>query len=177
MRSRLSCIKSSIYHRVSHCGKQEKDYLKFRTDGINGISSKEDIKILFNESNEVKATLDAYTQGLNNWWNLIVADFEALPEKKNVFELYRKFSESFTEALKVLPFGEDLGGAVLDNYQSRGSLAAYWSELNTDLKSVLFSALFHLTFICLSKSEVNKINFVVLGVPNYKSYVFTRKEE
>ena len=24
MRSRLSCIKSSIYHRVSHCGKQEK---------------------------------------------------------------------------------------------------------------------------------------------------------
>ena len=41
----------------------------------------------------------------------------------------------------------------------------------------LFSALFHLTFICLSKSEVNKINFVVLGVPNYKSYVFTRKEE
>ena len=42
---------------------------------------------------------------------------------------------------------------------------------------LLFSALFHLTFICLSKSEVNKINFVVLGVPNYKSYVFTRKEE
>ncbi|HNX89725.1 MAG TPA: N-6 DNA methylase [Paludibacteraceae bacterium] len=117
----------------------KKDYLKFRTDGINGISSKEDIKILFNESNEVKATLDAYTQGLNNWWNLIVADFEALPEKKNVFELYRKFSESFTEALKVLPFGEDLGGAVLDNYQSRGSLAAYWSELNTDLKSVAAS--------------------------------------
>lgn len=115
--------------------KLKKDYLRF----TDVIVQKEDVKKLFNESNEVKTTIDAYTHGLNSWWNSIVADFEALPEKKNVFELYRKFSESFTVALKVLPFGEDLGGAVLDNYQSRGSLAAYWSELNTDLKSVAAS--------------------------------------
>ena len=62
-----------------------------------------------------------------------------LPETKNVFELYRKFSESFTDALKVLPFGKDKGGTVLDNYQSRGALAAYWNELNIDLKSVAAS--------------------------------------
>lgn len=115
--------------------KLKKDYLKF----TDVIVQKEDVKKLFNESDEVKTTIDAYTHGLNSWWNSIVADFEALPEKKNVFDLYRKFSESFTVALKVLPFGEDLGGAVLDNYQSRGSLAAYWSELNTDLKSVAAS--------------------------------------
>lgn len=113
----------------------KKDYLKF----TDVIVQKEDIKKLFDESNEVKTTFNAYTQGLNSWWNLIVTDFEALPDRKNVFELYRKFSESFTEALIVLPFGEDLGGALLDNYQSRGSLAAYWSELNTDLKSVAAS--------------------------------------
>lgn len=113
----------------------KKDYLKF----TDAITQKEEIKNLFDNSAEVKSTLENYTLGLNNWWNAVVIDFENLPETRNVFELYRKFSESFSEALKVLPFGEDLGGAILDNYQSRGALASYWNQLNTDLKSVAAS--------------------------------------
>ncbi len=111
-------------------------YLKF----TDAISQKEEIKKLLDESPEVKATFENYTTGLQKWWNTVAADFEKLPQTKNIFDLYRKFSESFTDALKVLPFGEDLGGAaVLDTYQSRGALAAYWNELNVDLKSVAAS--------------------------------------
>ena len=66
----------------------------------------------------------------------MVLDFEALPVNKNVFELYRKFAESFTTAIAELKTGQK---AVLDNYQSRGALASYWSQLNTDLKSVAAS--------------------------------------
>jgi len=107
-------------------------YLKF----TEAIVQNEDIKKIFDESESIKATQDQYTAQLNEWWNEVVQDFEALPVNKNVFELYRKFSESFTAAIAELDTGQK---AVLDNYQSRGALASYWSQLNTDLKSVAAS--------------------------------------
>jgi len=107
-------------------------YLKF----TDAVARKEDIKKLFDESESIKATQAQYTAQLNEWWNAVVKDFEALPENKNVFELYRKFSESFTTAIAELTTGQK---AVLDNYQSRGALASYWNQLNTDLKSVAAS--------------------------------------
>lgn len=110
----------------------KKDYLKF----TDVIAQKEDIKKLFDDSESIKSTHNQYTAQLNDWWSAVIMDFESLPEKKNVFELYRKFSESFTKAIAALTTGQK---AVLDNYQSRGSLAAYWNELNTDLKSVAAS--------------------------------------
>ncbi|KAK6024834.1 N-6 DNA Methylase [Ostertagia ostertagi] len=110
-------------------------YLKFAA----AIDRKEDIKKLLDDSPEIRNTVSNYHNGLQQWWNEVVNDFELLPTAKNVFELYRKFSESFTEALSVLPFGKGKGGTVLDIYQSRGALAAYWNELNIDLKSVAAS--------------------------------------
>jgi len=110
-------------------------YLQF----TEAIADKESIKKQLDESPEVQTTFDNYTHGLQQWWQEVVPDFERIPETKNVFELYRKFSESFTRALQALPFGENAGGAVLDTYQSRGSLAAYWNELTIDLKSVAAS--------------------------------------
>jgi len=107
-------------------------YLKFTA----AVAQKEDIKKLFDESASIKATQAQYTAQLNGWWDAVVQDFEALPENKNVFELYRKFSESFTTAIAELTTGQK---AVLDNYQSRGALASYWNQLNTDLKSVAAS--------------------------------------
>lgn len=107
-------------------------YLKF----ADAIIQKEDIKKLFEESESIQATQNQYTMQLNDWWCAAVPDFEALPENKNVFELYRKFAQSFTSAIATLATGQK---AVLDYYQSRGALAAYWSELNTDLKSVAAS--------------------------------------
>lgn len=107
-------------------------YLKF----TDAIVQKEDIKKMFDDSDSIKATKQQYSAQLADWWNEVVADFEALPVNKNVFELYRKFAESFTEAIATLKTGQK---TVLDNYQSRGALASYWSQLNTDLKSVAAS--------------------------------------
>jgi type I restriction enzyme M protein len=121
---------------------REKLFLKLKDGYLQFteiITQKEDIKKLMDESQEVKTTFENYTNGLQKWWNMVVKDFEKIPETKNIFELYRKFSESFNDSLKVLPFGEDKGGNVLDTYQSRGALAAYWNELNVDLKSVAAS--------------------------------------
>ncbi|MDI1355323.1 MAG: type I restriction-modification system subunit M [bacterium] len=100
------------------------------------IIQKEDIKILIDESPEVKATQAQYTVQLSDWWKTVVKEFEALPENKNIFELYHKFSISFTKAVSELKTGQK---AVLDNYQSRGALASYWNILNIDLKSVAAS--------------------------------------
>lgn len=107
-------------------------YLKF----TNSITEKADIKKLCDESTEIIATQEQYTMQLTDWWNMVLHDFEALPESKNVFELYRKFSESFSTAIAELKTGQK---TVLDNYQSRGALAAYWDALNIDLKSIAAS--------------------------------------
>ena len=48
-------------------------------------------------------------------------------------------------------------------------------SLNTVKSYILFSAHFILIFIIFSKSAVNEMNFVILGVPSYKSHVFTIK--
>lgn len=107
-------------------------YLKF----LDSIDQKEYIKEIFDESSEIKTTQAQYTLQLSDWWNEVVNDFETLPENKNVFELYRKFSESFSAAIMKLKTGQQ---TVLDNFQSRGALASYWNELTTDLKSVAAS--------------------------------------
>lgn len=111
---------------------QKKGYLKF----ASGIAAKDDVKRLFDESKEIQATLQQYTVQLTAWWNVVVKDFESLPKNKNIFALYRKFAESFTKSIAVLHTGQHI---VLNDNQSRGALAAYWSELTTDLKSVAAS--------------------------------------
>lgn len=110
-------------------------YLKF----FDSLTQKENIKILFDESTEIKTTFNTYNIALEKWWTDIIKDLENLPKTKNIFELYNKFSISFVEALKVSPFGGELEGALLDNFQCRGALASYWNELTTDLKSVAAS--------------------------------------
>lgn len=110
----------------------KKDYLKF----TDVIAQKEDIKALFDNSGEINTTQNQYSHQLNQWWANVLHDFEALPKNKNVFELYRKFSESFTSAIAELETGQK---ALLDNYQSRGALASYWNQLKTDMKSVAAS--------------------------------------
>lgn len=107
-------------------------YLKFN----DAIKVREDIRKLFDESDSIKATQAQYTKQLNAWWSVVMKDFQALPENKNIFELYRNFSDSFCIAIAQPETGQK---PVLDNYQSRGALASYWSELNTDLKSVAAS--------------------------------------
>ena len=107
-------------------------YLKFS----DGIPDKEEIKKRMEENGTIQHTREQYAIQLEEWWERVVKEFEALPETRNIFELYRSFSESFSTSIETLTTGQR---PVLDNYQGRGALAAYWNELNTDLKSVAAS--------------------------------------
>lgn len=107
-------------------------YLRF----ADGIAAKEDLKKLVDESPAVAATRAQYTAQLAQWWQSVVARFEALPQTKNIFELYGAFATSFSEAIATLKGGQQ---PVLDAYQGRGTLAAYWSSLQFDLRSVAAS--------------------------------------
>ena len=107
-------------------------YLKFK----EGIVTKEAIRKKMEENGTLKNTREQYGVQLEEWWMSVVKEFEALPETRNIFELYRSFSESFSASIETLRTGQK---PVLDNYQARGALAAYWNELSTDLKSVAAS--------------------------------------
>lgn len=109
------------------------DYLKF----LDPIDQKEKIKILFDDSIEINTTFNNYTKALEKWWSDIISDLENLPQSKNIFDLYKKFSISFVEALKISTTERN---SILDNFQSRGALASYWNDLTTDLKSVAASS-------------------------------------
>lgn len=111
----------------------KKGYLQFAPS----ITEKAAIKNVLEESPAIKNTQEQYRQQLKDWWQTVVTAFEALPVNRNIFELYNTFSESFTESIETL---ETEQAPVLDHYQCRGALAAYWNELHYDLKSVAASS-------------------------------------
>lgn len=101
------------------------NYLKF----TNSIAYKEDIKKLFDESEEIKTAFAQYNLAIGEWWQQQLPLLEQLPEQKtSVFDLYHTFSATLTEKLIALP--------ILDEFKSRGSFAAYWNSITNDIKSV-----------------------------------------
>jgi type I restriction enzyme M protein len=106
----------------------KENYLKF----TDAISQKEEIKKLFDESEEIKSAHALYTKVINQWWQQQLPLIEKLPEQIiSVFDLYHKFSATLTEKLNAL--------TILDEFKSRGSFASYWSTIYTDIKSVCAS--------------------------------------
>jgi len=103
-------------------------YLKY----TEALAHKENIKKLFDESEEIKTAFAQYTQAIAEWWQLQIPAIEKLPEgQANVFNLYHDFSRTLTEKLNALP--------ILDDFKSRGSFAAYWNSITNDIKSVIAS--------------------------------------
>lgn len=101
------------------------NYLKFS----DGIAHKEEIKNLFDNSEEIKKANGKYNNAINQWWALQIPVIELLPEQKtNVFDLYHQFSKTLTEKLQALP--------ILDEFKIRGSFASYWNSITNDIKSV-----------------------------------------
>ncbi|MDZ7848134.1 MAG: N-6 DNA methylase [Owenweeksia sp.] len=103
------------------------DYLQFS----DNISEKEDLKSLVQEHLNVLAKRDEYHKSVQSWWEQNLPRLEELPEKQNVFELYRAFSKSIASDFSAL--------GILDLHKSRGAFAAYWNSLESDLKSVAAS--------------------------------------
>lgn len=102
----------------------EEGYQKFAAH----IETKEQLKDFINKHVDIHNKRTAYNSAIEQWWNSNVASLEALPENKNIFELYRAFSKSIANEFSAL--------GILDLHMSRGAFAAYWDTLETDLKSV-----------------------------------------
>lgn len=99
---------------------------------LASITQKADLGALLNQSLEIDQKHQQYEQTIAQWWQQHLPYLQALPEKKNVFELFQHFAQSIAR-----DFGR-LG--ILDLYKSRGAFAAYWDSLETDLKSVAASS-------------------------------------
>ena len=105
----------------------KKGYLSFNPT----ITKKEDIKDFVSLHYDSKANITKYENAINTWWQQNLNKLEALPQKQNVFELYRDFSKSIATDFSAL--------GILDLHKSRGAFASYWDSLETDLKSVAAS--------------------------------------
>lgn len=101
------------------------------TPAVTENGGRRGIKPLVEAAPGVAATRERFFQALDGWWQANVQVFEALPERRNVFEARRTFLDSITEALAPL--------GLLDPHVIRGAFANYWDTLAADLKSVAAS--------------------------------------
>lgn len=92
------------------------------------INEKEDIKKFLDNADEVRQKHLEYEKAIENWWQNNVNHLHQLPTKQNLFELNNSFADTISDNFIKL--------GILDINKSRGSFAAYWNELLTDLKSV-----------------------------------------
>lgn len=118
------------------------NYLQF----TDSIAHKEDIKNLFDESEEIKTAFAQYEDAINAWWLEQQSTLEQLPEGiVSVFDLYHQFSKSLTEKLSFKNNQSNHNNQInhsldiLDDFKTRGSFAAYWSSITNDIKSVMAS--------------------------------------
>jgi type I restriction enzyme M protein len=114
----------------SYQGLREKLFVKLK-DGYlkfsDIISQKEELKKLFDESEEIKKAHAQYTEAINQWWQLQLPVIEKLNDSTiNAFDLYHQFSKTLTQKLNAL--------TILDEFKSRGSFAGYWNSIYTDIK-------------------------------------------
>lgn len=102
-------------------------FLQFK----DGVTSKENIRQVMDDSTAVATLNAAYTRLLQNWWNKELSPLENLPNTQNLFTLYKQFSSSIIGDLPTLN--------ALDIHKIRGAFASYWDTLLFDLKSVAAS--------------------------------------
>ncbi|OPY28452.1 MAG: DNA double-strand break repair Rad50 ATPase [Methanobacterium sp. PtaU1.Bin242] len=68
---------------------------------------------------------------LKLWWDEHQAKLEALPDNRNVYDLYHAFSATITAKISSL--------GILDEFKCRGAFAGFWNEIFNDLRSVAAS--------------------------------------
>lgn len=102
-------------------------YLKFS----QSISDKEAIKGYLDEAKAIKDKHDSYMTSLKIWWDEHQAKLEALPDNRNVYDLYHAFSAAITAKIGSL--------GILDEFKCRGAFAGFWNEIFNDLRSVAAS--------------------------------------
>jgi type I restriction enzyme M protein len=100
-------------------------------DFTAAITAKEDIKPLIEKHDSVIKENQLFIDAIEKWWASHEVDLAALPEKKNVFELRRRFLNEVWDIAK--PFN------MLDEHKTRGAYATFHNLMEADLKSVASS--------------------------------------
>lgn len=95
------------------------------------ITAKEDLKPLILNHYDILHKRKEYQNSIQTWWKNNVEKLEKLPIDKNLYNLRQDFSGSISKTFNEL--------GVLDLHKSRGAFAAYWSSVETDLKSIATS--------------------------------------
>lgn len=95
------------------------------------ISDKEAIKGYLDEAKAIKDKHDSYMTSLKLWWDEHQAKLEALPDNRNVYDLYHAFSATITAKIGTL--------GILDEFKCRGAFAGFWNDIFNDLRSVAAS--------------------------------------
>ena len=117
-------IREKLFEEQKEFDNQKERYVRF----TKVIESKESIKTFLDEANELKDKHANFRKSLENWWEENLPSLIALPEKKNVYDLYHAFSATIAKRISEL--------GILDEFKSRGAFASYWNSLFTDLRSV-----------------------------------------
>ena len=92
---------------------------------------KRSLKKHIEEAQGVITAHSEFLDALHGWWRGNMAAIEALPERRNVFEVRGRFLDSISDTLTPL--------GLLDQHKVRGAFANYWNLLAADLKSVAAS--------------------------------------
>ena len=110
----------------------KKDLFKALREGYlqftDSIPAKEALKGVLESHADIQTKQKDYEQSIESWWQTNLQHLVSLPEKRNIFELYRTFAKSIASDFSSL--------GILDIHKSRGAFAAYWNSIETDLKSV-----------------------------------------
>jgi type I restriction enzyme M protein len=97
-------------------------------DFASAIQAKDSIKPLIESAPGVLRKHAEHQAALDRWWAVEVREIEALPARRNRFQLRRHLLDSIAEAL--VPQG------VMDLHQVGGGFAAYMKDLEADFKSI-----------------------------------------
>lgn len=108
---------------------RKEGYMNF----TEGVTSKGDIKDLIFHSKGYVQAMQRYTVVIDRFWKAVLPDIEQLPEKKDVYHFVQILKQRFAE------FTSGMEHPLMDEYQSRGALAQFIDDLQTDFKSVAAS--------------------------------------
>lgn len=100
-------------------------------DFAEAILEKDNIKPLIESAEAVQTKNKQFLFAVELWWKANLGDIEALPKKKDVFEVRRKNLDSIWQELE--PFN------MLTLHKVRGAYATFHNELEADFKSVAAS--------------------------------------
>lgn len=93
------------------------------------LTSRDDLQKAVSEYRGVKAKEQALADAFGTWWTAYRNRITKLPETKALMPLRANLLHSFDEAL--VPVG------LLDRFQIAGAIAAWWGEVQFDLKTLM----------------------------------------